>query len=340
MKKPDVPQDEELRLQTLRSLNILDTAPEERFDRVTRLARRVFDVPIALVSLVDKNRQWFKSHEGLDSSETPRDVSFCGHAILGSDVFVIPDAKKDERFADNPLVLQEPYVRFYAGCPLRSHNGMKLGTLCIVDHKPRTLSDGDLDTLIDLASMVERELAALQLATLDELTQISNRRGFAALAQYSLSLCARQDIPACLVFLDLNNFKLINDNFGHAEGDRALIAFADHMRIGFRDSDLFARLSGDEFVVLLTNTSEKIAEEVLARFQQSLDEYNRAADRDYAITFSYGIVEYVHDKHQTLEALLEDGDTFMYERKKERNRASQKRILAIFQSAKSSSGTD
>jgi len=317
LKKPDIPQDEAARLETLRSLNILDTASEERFDRLTRMAKRMFGVPIALVSLVDENRQWFKSCADLDVSETPRDISFCGHAILGNEVFIIPDATKDERFADNPLVLNEPYVRFYAGCPLRYLNGSRLGTLCIIDRKPRSLSEEDLQTLKDLASMVERELAAIQLATVDELTNITNRRGFMFLAQHSLSLCARQNIPASLVFFDLNNFKQVNDKFGHAEGDRALIAFAIQMKNSFRVSDLYARLGGDEFVALLTNTSKNLAEEVVAKFLQSLKKYNQEANREYDISVSYGIVEFNYDKHDTVDALLADGDSLMYEGKKQ-----------------------
>ena len=191
MKTPDIPEDEQTRLKTLKSLDVLDTIPEERFDRLTRMCKRLFDVPIALVSLVDENRQWFKSCVGLDVSETPRDISFCGHAILGNDIFTIPDAASDARFTDNPLVIDEPHIRFYAGCPLRSPNGSKLGTLCIIDRKPRTLSEEDLETLKDLAAMVERELEAVQLATIDDLTRISNRRGFMTLAQHSLNLCNR-----------------------------------------------------------------------------------------------------------------------------------------------------
>ncbi|MFV1921534.1 MAG: GAF domain-containing protein [Methylotenera sp.] len=156
MKKPSIPPDEAARLKTLRYLNILDTPAEERFDRLTRMAKRLFDVSFALVSLVDENRQWFKSCAGLDVSETPRDISFCGHTILGDDIFIIPDATKDERFADNPLVLNEPHIRFYAGCPLKFTNGNRLGTLCIIDQQPRNLTDEDLIVLKDLASMVER----------------------------------------------------------------------------------------------------------------------------------------------------------------------------------------
>lgn len=315
MKKPDIPQDEKIRVDTLRSLDVLDTLPEERFDRLTRLAKRMFGVPIALVSLVDENRQWFKSCIGLGASETSRDISFCGHAILGNGVFIIPNAIEDQRFADNPLVLGDPNIRFYAGCPL-SLNGHKLGTLCIIDQKPRNLEREDIEALKDLAFMVERELAAFQLATMDELTNISNRRGFMILAQHSLSLCTRENIPAVLVFLDLDKFKPINDKYGHAEGDRALITFATQMKSSFRDSDLFARLGGDEFVVLLTNTPKQQAEEIIERFNRSLKKYNQEEDRGYDIAFSHGVVEFSPEKHLAIEELLANGDSIMYEVKK------------------------
>jgi diguanylate cyclase (GGDEF)-like protein len=315
LKKPDIPQDEQTRLETLRSLDVLDSLPEERFDRLTRLAKRMFGVPIALVSLVDEHRQWFKSCIGLGASETSRDISFCGHAILGNEVFIIPNAMEDQRFADNPLVLSDPNIRFYAGCPL-SLNGHKLGTLCIIDQKPRRFEKEDIEALRDLASMVERELASFQLATLDELTNISNRRGFITLAQQSLNLCARQKIPATLVFLDLDKFKPINDKFGHAEGDRALITFANQLKSSFRDSDVFARLGGDEFVVLLTNTPKQQAEKVIERFNRSLKKYNQEADRGYDIAFSHGVVEFSPEKHPAIEELLANGDSIMYEAKR------------------------
>ena len=315
MKKPDIPPDEQARLETLRSLKILDTLPEERFDRLTRLAKRMFGMPIALVGLVDENREWFKSCIGLgDASEASRDVTFCAHAILGSEAFIIPDTLEDPRFADHPAILNDPYIRFYAGCPL-TVNGYRLGTLCISDMTPRSFGKEDIEALQDLASMVERELAAAQLATLDELTNISNRRGFMVLAQYSLNFCVRQKIPAVLVFLDLDKFKAINDKFGHAEGDTALIAFAAQMKSAFRDSDIFARLGGDEFVALLTSTSKQQAEYIIERFSHSLKKYNQEANRGYDVSFSYGIVEFNPEKHCAIEGLLAVGDSLMYEEK-------------------------
>ncbi|CCQ72824.1 PAS domain S-box protein [Magnetospira sp. QH-2] len=158
MKAPAIPRNDALRLLALENLCLLDTASEERFDRITRVAQAHFKVPIALVSLVDKERQWFKSRQGLDATETPRDISFCGHAILQDDVFVIGNALEDERFADNPLVTGAPKIRFYAGAPLFAPGGERVGTLCIIDVEPRHLSTEQVSTLRDLADGVEAEM--------------------------------------------------------------------------------------------------------------------------------------------------------------------------------------
>jgi PAS domain S-box-containing protein len=157
-----VPEDEPGRLAALHALSILDTPQEERFDRITRMAVRALEVPMALVSLVDTDRQWFKSCVGLDAAETPRGVSFCGHAILQEGIFVVPDALEDPRFADNPFVVGDPFVRFYAGYPLRSPEGHRVGTLCVLDRRPRQLTDADLTTLHDLGSWVELELGTIE----------------------------------------------------------------------------------------------------------------------------------------------------------------------------------
>ncbi len=154
---PPHPREKE-RLAALRDLDILDTPPEEGFERITRIAQALFDVPIALVSFVDRDRQWFKSRRGLPLAQTPRDVSFCAHAILGEQVMVVPDAMADPRFDDNPLVTAEPDIRFYAGAPLFSPDGLPLGTLCVVDTKPREWSASDTASLEDLARLVVDEI--------------------------------------------------------------------------------------------------------------------------------------------------------------------------------------
>lgn len=160
---PPTPHDESARIAALHSLNILDTRPEDRFDRLTRLARRAFNVPVSTITMIDSERQWFKSCGGISVSETPRNISFCAHAILYDDIFVVENALKDARFHDNPFVVQEPKIRFYAGCPLVV-NGYRMGTICVIDKKARTFSAEDRQLLRDLADIAEQELAVAQPA--------------------------------------------------------------------------------------------------------------------------------------------------------------------------------
>jgi len=153
-----LPPDEEQRLQALRELHVLDTEPEERFDQYTRRACERFDVPVALVSLVDANRQWFKSKQGVATEETPRDESVCAHAILGHEVFQVPNLLDDDRFADSPAATGANRILFYAGAPLRAPDGSRVGTLCVADHRPRVLDPAELEVLREMADQVEAEL--------------------------------------------------------------------------------------------------------------------------------------------------------------------------------------
>lgn len=149
-----IPADDDARLSALRELLILDTPPEERFDRIVAFAAAEFDMPIALISLVDQDRQWFKARVGLDACETSREISFCGHAIVQRELFEVLDATRDPRFADNPLVVGAPFIRFYIGAPLALPGGATVGTLCLIDTRPREFDAMDraiLGTLRDLA---------------------------------------------------------------------------------------------------------------------------------------------------------------------------------------------
>jgi GAF domain-containing protein len=158
MRAAPIPQNDAARLETLRQYQVLDTESEDVFDDLTRLAAYVCQTPAALISLVDANRQWFKARVGVQARETPRNISFCGHAILHRDCFIIEDALFDERFADNPLVVNEPFVRFYAGMPLWSPEGFAIGTLCVMDRKPHTLDEKQIGALGMLANQVMSQL--------------------------------------------------------------------------------------------------------------------------------------------------------------------------------------
>ncbi len=153
------PANEEARLNALRELLLLDTPPEERYDRLARFAAEQLDMPIALLSLVDGQRQWFKSRVGVEITEAARDISFCGHAIMKKELFVVEDASADPRFSDNPQVMGEPHIRFYAGAPLTSPSGHHIGTLCVIDTVPRTLGAVELSILDALRCLVNETLA-------------------------------------------------------------------------------------------------------------------------------------------------------------------------------------
>jgi GAF domain-containing protein len=158
MKKAPIPKNELQRIASLNSLGILDTPPEERFDQLTRSATKIFHVPISTLTLIDANREWFKSCQGLDQREGDRAISFCGHALVEDEILVIPDTQKDDRFADNPMVTGEPFIRFYAGVPIKSADGQRIGVFCIKDTKPREFSKDDKEILKGLASWAELEI--------------------------------------------------------------------------------------------------------------------------------------------------------------------------------------
>lgn len=300
------------RVATLRSLTMLDTPVDERFDRLTRLACRLFDVPVAAVSLVDANRVWFKSCAGAERVSIPCDLSFCAHFIDAGDVLLIPDATQDPRFANNPLVLNDPHYRFYVGCPLRMADGTVLGALCLLDTQPRTFNADDLVSLQDLAAMAAHELTALSMAITDELTGVHNRRGLRTLGQQALAMCDRAGQSVTLLMFDLDDFKQINDVFGHAEGDLALQAFAAVLKSVFRSSDVVSRFGGDEFLVLLTNVHSDRLSSALARFYQGLEALNHRPQAKYEISCSIGTLGVDPAQRKPLDALLAEADALMY----------------------------
>jgi diguanylate cyclase (GGDEF)-like protein len=306
---------ESLRLEALRALNVLDTPEESRFDRLTRLAQRLFRTPIALVSLVDEDRQWFKSHAGLAVRETPRDTSFCAFAIEDEDVTVVSDARLDRRFQRNPLVTATPGIRFYAGCPLRTAGGSAVGTLCVIDTVPRTLSEEERALLIDLAALVEKELHDHHKAITDPLTGVLNRHGFEGRAADAVRLAERLGQPATLLFIDLNDLKGINDRFGHTEGDRALAAFSGMLQESFRESDLIARIGGDEFVVLMIDAAEDEALQIRQRLGRALATYNAQDGVSYELGAAVGIATLHPGQQKDLQALLAEADALMYQDK-------------------------
>ncbi len=312
MIEPAIPLDESRRLTSLRSLRVLDTAPDERFDRITRLVARSFNVDICLFSLVDSQRQWFKSKQGISISELPRSLSFCGHAILDDEVFHVEDARHDARFTDNPLVTSGPKVRFYAGFPIRCPMGHRVGTFCIMDRKPRDLSPDEQETLRDLSELVEDELALVLQSTIDDLTQVFNRRGFKNVARHLLPLCRRTGAPANIAFFDLDNFTKINADHGYEAGNRMLQKFAVLLCRSFGSADVIARLDADMFAVFYAGSDA--SSDVPLRRLEALAESERDAIEG-ELTWSVGRVALDPDRHSTIDCFLEDAGTKMCENK-------------------------
>ena len=315
MEPAPTPVDERARLHRVRSLGILDTPPEERFDRITRLATRVFSTPVALVCFVDQDRLWFKSRQNWEYAEATREASFCAHAIAEDDVLVVRDATQDARFEDNPLVTEDPNIRFYAGCAIRSSEGHHLGTLCVIDREPRELSEEDKVLLHDLTKMVELELATVDLAITDELTGLINRRGYQTIGAQIVELSKRKELELTACFIDLDDMKSINDVHGHEAGDDALKALASVLQESFRDSDVIARVGGDEFCILLAGTASAGAKIAEARLDEALRRHNETSGAPYRLSVSVGRASVTGELISDLGDLTSLADRAMYAKK-------------------------
>lgn len=281
---------EAARLSAVERYDVLDTPPDGHFDRITRLAAQIFDVPISIVSIVYVDRVWFKSHHGIDATECPRGPGLCASAILDDSVWVANDAATDPRTLTNPLVAGDLGLRFYAGAPLITHDGFRLGTLCIIDRHPRGLNPDESAMLADLSALVvselELRLAARtvqaqqlvaqvrveQLALTDHLTGVPNRRAFELILAEEEDRARSVGRDVALAMIDIDGLKLLNDQEGHERGDAFLQTFAR----AFRSSDVLYRIGGDEFTIVLPVTGTEAVEAIQHRIDSAV-EHTRAA---------------------------------------------------------------
>ena len=329
---PEIPQDEAQRLAALESMDVMFTPAEERFDRITRIASKLLGTPIALVSLVARDVQWFKSAQGLDANETPREISFCGHAINGEEALVVADATQDPRFFDNPLVTGGPNIRFYAGHPICGVNGDRVGTLCIIDRKPKSLTADQLGILRDLAAIAESELQRGQLneiqrdmvrqmdelqrrASVDGLTRLWNRAAIMELLSAEVTR-ARRGVPMSLAMIDIDHFKKVNDTYGHPAGDAVLVEVAARIRSCLREYDSVGRYGGEEFIAVLSNSSLIPAMKLCQRMRMSIEkEPVMTSAGPVKVTVSIGLVQSAA-KQTAVESLIAAADAALYRAKK------------------------
>ncbi len=308
----DTPQMERLRLQALHSYQVLDTAREEPFDRVVRLARSIMRAQIALVSFVDGTRQWFKARSGLTFCETPRQHSFCTHTIESDDPLIIPDAHADPRFRNLPMVVEPPYVRSYIGVPLRTPAGYRIGTLCVMDTEVCHPNLEQIGILQDLAALVMDELELRLVATTDSLTGALSRRAFFSAAARDISRVRYHGDHLSCVLLDLDHFKRINDNYGHAAGDRALQEVVKLLKTGLRDRDYLGRIGGEEFAVIMPGADSAVAYDVGERLRERvMNAWLLTQEGEVRLTVSVGVTT-LTPEDDCIDDLLRRADDALY----------------------------
>ena len=202
---------EQARLEAIDQLDILDTPREEPFDRLSRLICNIFDVPMAIVSIIDGHRQWYKAFDGIAASEVERQDSFCNLLVEDPRPLIVPDATQDVRFAQKPAVLGPPKVRFYAGVPLTTTDGHVIGTICALDTRPRAFDDRQVEILSDIAHLTMQAIKLSRFATTDSLTGLMSRRAFKDAGDKAMAQAARHGQPLSCITFDIDHFKAIND---------------------------------------------------------------------------------------------------------------------------------
>ncbi len=346
MQAPAIPSNEPERLQALYASQLLDSEYEAIFDNLTALISNVFDMPIVAISLIDGERQWFKSIYGLKLCESPRDISFCGHVVAENRHLIVENAPNDERFADNPLVIDGPKIIFYAGMPLRfTHEGhtYNIGTLCIIDTQPRQLSDDQMKMFKSFAyqveSLIEMRLPCIKFESLqddlaaddvtfdmiqdnlkklrslsdtDPLTGLRNRRSLEHFVRTSWQQDKRKKNIA-IMLIDLDGFKAVNDQFGHSNGDKMLISVAKNLKkLVRKNNDFIARYGGDEFVLIAFDMDKKSLAKLLEKLKST---FKLSDDKLSAITFSIGAV-LTDNKEYSCQQLIHHADEQLYIAKK------------------------
>jgi diguanylate cyclase (GGDEF)-like protein len=322
-----------LKLANIHTLDLFYTPIEERFERITRIARRALHAPVAAISLLNEDKQWFKSAAGWGISELPRDQAICRLTVEANQIVTINDTLADPRVAKLPIVMGSPRFRAYAGHPLIDDQGTCLGTFCVFDLKPREFAPVDRQTLTDLAALAQRELFSEHLSTahaaltsklgmarrealMDPLTHLWNRRGASVLLNGAFASADQRGTSLALALLDLDNFKRINDTRGHQTGDEVLRRVASRLLSTVRGDDAICRLGGDEFLVLMADTDATIAARVAERIRHAITD-TPVPTRDGAVPVSVSVGVTVRKPRETaaVDALLERADQALMESK-------------------------
>ncbi|OWV71022.1 diguanylate cyclase [Rhizobium sp. R634] len=310
-------QRENERLAALQQLDLLDTPRDEGFERIVRLIKQIFAIDIGIVSLIDGHRQWYKACSGLAADEVALDDTFCRCVVDCDEPVIVQDATKDSRFARHPSVTGADHIRFYAGVPLRTKAGHMIGTVCAIDRRPRSFGNRDLAILEELAGAAMDRIELMQSAATDSLTEAMTRRAFKQEADQLISLALRhQHDLSCIVF-DIDHFKKVNDTHGHAAGDAVLKAVASICKATLRVGDLFGRIGGEEFAVVLPHVDREGAVAVAEKLRAAIASQPVFGDHgSLNVTASLG-TSALSIVSKDIETLLAQADAAMYQAKRD-----------------------
>ncbi|WP_313531114.1 sensor domain-containing diguanylate cyclase [Shinella sp.] len=303
------------RLAALDNLDLLNSPRDDGFDRFVRLIQQIFTVEIGLVSLIDGHRQWYQACSGLSADDVPLEDTFCRYVLNDEQPMVVQDATKDPRFVTHPAVTGPDHVRFYAGVPLRTKAGHTIGTVCAIDRTPRSFGRRDLDILQELAGAAMDRIELMQTASTDSLTEALTRRAFKREAEQMIAAALRHKHDLACVVLDVDHFKKVNDTYGHAAGDEVLKAVAATCRAKLRASDLFGRLGGEEFAILLSHVGAEDAMSAAEKLRAEIAA--RAISGEFGtlnVTASFG-ASALSIVGRDIETLLAQADAAMYKAK-------------------------
>jgi diguanylate cyclase (GGDEF)-like protein len=319
-----VPDNEAERVRAVHAYDVLGSAPEVDFDALTRVAAHTFQTPVAVVGLMDSDRLWFKSRLGLDVPQLDRQIAFCAFAIMQpGEVLVVEDLQQDPRFKHNPLVTNPPHVRFYAGAPLVDPNGFALGTIAVVDTKPRTIDKAEEAVLQDMAILVmtalenrRRSLLLSKLALTDHLTGVANRAQFDRTLETEIAHAKRSEERFSVLCMDLDGFKEINDRYGHLIGDEVLCEVARRLREQLRTEDTVSRIGGDEFGIIIRDGTQESVDALSERITRAMDvPITFSSGDEIGVGISIGMATY-SDATDSRYTLLAQADSALYQAKR------------------------
>lgn len=307
---------EDRRLAALANYIVLDSEPETRFSRLTDLARKIFETPIAQISLIDRDRQWYKAESGALVCQTTRNEAICNHTIQCRDVLVVEDTNLDARTAGLRIVTGEPYIRFYAGAPLITPDGHSIGAFCVSDRKPRSFSDREIEILKGLAQTTMDQMELRLRSSLDWLTGAASKGAFHSFARELLAPSQRPGSIAIVSF-DIDHFKRVNDRYGHLVGDQVLSRVSLCCRTQLRSGDMMARMGGEEFTVIMSNTTQTVALNVAERLRCAVGALDLSdIGLPDGVTASFGVTM-LQELDASIDAVLERADQALYRAKSE-----------------------